>query len=48
MDTELAGGSVVKLSKGMTYQVSDELSSHRTSSVGGVKLFIEDGDFLEK
>ncbi len=47
MDTELADGRVIKLSKGMTYQVSDELSSHRTSSVDGVKLFIVDGDFLK-
>lgn len=47
MDTELADGRIIKLSKGMTYQVSDELSSHRTSSVDGVKLFIIDGDFLK-
>jgi hypothetical protein len=47
MNTELADGSVFKLSKGMTYEVSDELSSHRTSSAGGVKLFIVDGDFLK-
>lgn len=47
MDTELADGTIVKLTKGMTYQVSDELSSHRTSSVNGVKLFILDGDFLK-
>jgi len=46
MDTELADGSIHKLTKGMTYQVSDELSSHRTSSVGGVKLFVVDGEFL--
>lgn len=47
MDTELADGRIFKLSKGMTYQVSDDLSSHRTSSVSGVKLFIVDGDFLK-
>jgi hypothetical protein len=47
MDTELADGRVMKLFKGMTYQVSDELSSHRTSSINGVKLFIVDGDFLK-
>ena len=47
MNTELADGRVFKLSKGMTYQVSDELSSHRTSSADGVKLFIVDGDFLK-
>ncbi|MCW3101761.1 MAG: hypothetical protein JWO09_201 [Bacteroidetes bacterium] len=47
MDTELADERMMKLSKGMSYQVSDELSSHRTSSAGGVKLFIVDGDFLK-
>jgi hypothetical protein len=47
MNTELADGKVFKLSKGMTYQVSDNLSSHRTSSVEGVKLLIVDGDFLK-
>ncbi|MBK6522329.1 MAG: DHCW motif cupin fold protein [Sphingobacteriaceae bacterium] len=47
MDTELADGKIVKLTKGMSYQVSDELSSHCTSSVKGVKLFIVDGDFLK-
>lgn len=47
MDTELKDGSVHKLTKGMSYQVSDDLSSHRTSSVNGVKLFIVDGDFLK-
>jgi hypothetical protein len=47
MDTELSTGEIVKLTKGMSYQVSDELSSHRTSSKNGVKLFVVDGDFLK-
>jgi hypothetical protein len=47
METELADGKVYKLSKGMSYQVSDDLSSHCTSSSKGVKLFIVDGDFLK-
>jgi len=47
MDTELSDGKIVKLTKGMSYQVSDELSSHCTSSTNGVKLFIVDGDFLK-
>ncbi len=47
MDTELADGSVHKLTKGMTYQVSDNLSSHRTFSNNGVKLFVLDGEFLK-
>jgi len=46
MDTELADGSIRTLKKGMSYQVSDDLSSHRTSSKNGVKLFVVDGDFL--
>ena len=47
MDTELADGSIHRLKAGMSYEVSDDLSSHRTSSVKGVKLFIIDGDFLK-
>ena len=47
MDTELADGSIHKLSAGMSYQVSDGMSSHRTSSKNGVKLFIVDGEFLK-
>ena len=46
MDTELSDGRVLKLSAGMSYQVSDELSSHRTYTSNGVRLFIVDGDFL--
>jgi hypothetical protein len=46
MTTELSDGSKHILTKGMSYQVSDELSSHRTSSDQGVKLFIVDGLFL--
>ena len=46
MTTELTDGSLHVLKKGMSYEVSDNLSSHRTSSVNGVKLFVVDGDFL--
>lgn len=46
MLTELSDGQEYTLRKGMSYQVSDNLSSHRTSSKEGVKLFIVDGDFL--
>lgn len=46
MVSELADGSQHKLTKGMSYQVSDELSYHRTFSEQGVKLFIVDGAFL--
>jgi hypothetical protein len=44
---ELANGEVFTLSKGITYIVSDELSSHRSVSANGVKLLIIDGDFLK-
>jgi len=46
-ESELANGEVFKLSKGMSYAVSDELSSHRSISKNGVKLLIVDGDFLK-
>ena len=47
MTTELSDGQKFTLKKGMSYQVSDGLSSHRTFSKGGVKLFIVDGGFLK-
>jgi hypothetical protein len=45
--SELTTGDNYMLSKGMTYIVSDDLSSHRSVSVNGVKLLIIDGDFLK-
>lgn len=45
--SELENGEAVSLSKGMTYIVSDNLSSHRSVSKNGVKLLIIDGDFLK-
>jgi hypothetical protein len=45
--TELNDGESITLTKGMSYVVSDELSSHRSFSANGVKLFIIDGDFLK-
>ena len=47
-ESELQNGEIFKLSKGMTYIVSDELSSHRSFSSNGVKLLIIDGNFLAK
>ena len=44
--SELATGEKHLLSAGMTYVVSDELSSHRSVSEHGAKLLIVDGDFL--
>jgi hypothetical protein len=46
-DSELGGGQTFLLTKGMTYVVSDDLSSHRSSTKSGVKLLIIDGDFLQ-
>lgn len=38
---------MIKNKKGMTYVVSDELSSHCSTTVNGVKLLIINGDFLK-
>lgn len=45
--SELENGDAVNLSKGMSYIVSDNLSSHRSFTKNGVKLLIIDGDFLK-
>lgn len=45
--SEMLGGEKFLLTKGMTYVVSDDLSSHRSISENGVKLMIIDGDFLK-
>ena len=45
--TELQSGEIFQLTAGMTYVVSDELSSHRSATETGVKLLIADGDFLK-
>ncbi|MEO8117592.1 MAG: DHCW motif cupin fold protein [Bacteroidota bacterium] len=45
--TEIENGKKSILSKGMSYVVSDNLSSHRSISKTGVKLLIIDGDFLK-
>lgn len=47
-ETELTDGEKFILKKGMSYVVSDELSTHRSHSADGVKLLIIDGDFLQK
>ncbi len=44
---ELKDGSKSTLTPGMSYVVSDELSSHRSITQNGVKLLIIDGDFLK-
>ena len=43
---ELKDGSSSCLTPGMSYVVSDSLSSHRSTTASGVKLLIIDGDFL--
>ena len=45
--SEMESGEQHILSKGMTYVVSDELSSHRSVSEHGATLLIVDGDFLK-
>jgi hypothetical protein len=44
--SELSTGEQMLLTKGMTYVVSDDLSSHRSVSENGVTLLIVDGGFL--
>ncbi len=44
--TELKSGELIQLKSGMSFMVSDELSSHRSSSENGVTLLIIDGAFL--
>jgi quercetin dioxygenase-like cupin family protein len=45
--SELENGEQFTLTTGMTYVVSDELSSHRSIATEEVKLLIIDGDFLK-
>lgn len=43
---ELADGQMFRLTQGMSFEVSDQESVHRTSTDVGVTLFIVDGGFL--
>lgn len=45
--SELENGEKTTYTKGMSYIVSDNLSSHRSISATGAKLLIIDGDFLK-
>ncbi|MEL1245291.1 DHCW motif cupin fold protein [Flavobacterium sp. DGU11] len=45
--SEEESGGRIELSAGMSYIVSDDLSSHRSISVTGAKLLIIDGEFLK-
>jgi uncharacterized cupin superfamily protein len=42
LDTELEGGDRVTLRPGMSYEVADGRSSHRSATATGAKLFIVD------
>jgi len=46
LDTELATGETFRMTAGMSYEVSDDLSSHRSHTDVGATLFIADGAFL--
>ena len=45
--SEMENGEKIHLAEGMTYVVSDDLSSHRSITDNGAKLLIIDGDFLK-
>jgi hypothetical protein len=45
--SELENGEIFFLKEGMSYVVSDKISSHRSVSRSGTKLLIIDGDFLK-
>jgi len=42
LHTELADGRLVKLTAGMSYQVANDISAHRSRTQTGAKLFIVD------
>lgn len=46
-ESELEDGQKTTFTKGMSFIVSDDISSHRSRSKVGVKLLIIDGDFLK-
>ena len=47
-ETELQEGEKFRLTKGMGYVVTDDMSAHRSVTKEGVKLLIIDGDFLQQ
>jgi hypothetical protein len=47
LTTELKDGRQFTLKQGMSYQVSDEITAHRSFTTTGAKLFIVDGGFLQ-
>ena len=47
-DSELQNGELFTLTKGMSYIVSNNLSTHRSFTKDGAKLLIIDGNFLRR
>jgi hypothetical protein len=45
--TEMENGESYVLKKGMSYIVSDDLSSHRSVTRSGARILVVDGDFLK-
>ena len=45
--TEQEDGESFTMKQGMTYVVTDELSSHRSKTINKARLLIIDGDFLK-
>ena len=45
---ELADNTTHTLDEGSSFEVSDQMSSHKVYSKKGAKLFIIDGEFLQK
>jgi hypothetical protein len=45
--SELSTGEKITLEKDDSYIVTDNASSHRSTSINGTKLLIIDGDFLK-
>ncbi|MEP6646923.1 MAG: DHCW motif cupin fold protein [Saprospiraceae bacterium] len=46
-ESEMESGEKFHLSAGMTYVVSDGMSSHKSNTKNGTTLLIIDGDFLK-
>ena|SRR5436190_8217842 len=47
VETQMENGEKHLLKKGMTYIVSDNMSSHRSFSAEGARLLVIDGEFLK-
>jgi len=45
-ESEMESGEKFSILKGLTYVVTDQMSSHRSRTDEGCRLFIVDGEFL--